>query len=220
MLAEYETAANRAIAAMQAQNPERGSVDHYVARKEAGRWVVAFGRFSEQRDRFLEVYEAAPNSNSADYSVKRIDPPREDKDFYYFAAKAIDLAHAEFKGLNVPYHAAVLPGPSDQMYVYFLPAPRPNGEYPLGGDIRYLVSHDGSTILDRHPMHKTIIQQGGALPPGAERAGGFHSHVLSDVPEDTDVFCVLMRKRRVPEFVVAGGHAYEIKTDGTIKVSH
>jgi hypothetical protein len=47
-------------------------------------------------------------------------------------------------------------------------------------------------------------------------AGGYHTHVLSDVPEDTDVMLVLTRQPRVPEIVGAGGYIFTIAVDGTI----
>jgi hypothetical protein len=42
--------------------------------------------------------------------------------------------------------------------------------------------------------------------------------VLSDGPEDTDVFQVMSRQPRVPEYVGAGGHVFKIEVDGTITV--
>ena len=47
---------------------------------------------------------------------------------------------------------------------------------------------------------------------------GYHSHVLSEVPEDTDVFLVLTRKPQVPEIVVAGAYMFTIDVDGKITV--
>jgi hypothetical protein len=42
---------------------------------------------------------------------------------------------------------------------------------------------------------------------------GYHTHVLSDVPEDTDVLLVLTR---VPEFVATSKYLYTISIDGNI----
>jgi hypothetical protein len=52
--------------------------------------------------------------------------------------------------------------------------------------------------------------------PVRKGVAGSHSHVLSDVPEDTDVFYVLTRKPSIPEFVGAGKRVFEIQVDGTI----
>ena len=47
---------------------------------------------------------------------------------------------------------------------------------------------------------------------------GYHSHVLSEVPEDTDVFLVLTRQPRVPEIVAAGPYMFTIDLNGKITV--
>jgi len=48
---------------------------------------------------------------------------------------------------------------------------------------------------------------------------GYHTHLLSDVPEDTDVMLVLTREPRVPEIVVAGAYVFTIDVSGNITVS-
>jgi hypothetical protein len=53
--------------------------------------------------------------------------------------------------------------------------------------------------------------------PGKKTAGGFHTHILTDTPEDTDVFHVLRRTTPVPEFVGTKSGTYVVNTDGTIK---
>jgi hypothetical protein len=48
-------------------------------------------------------------------------------------------------------------------------------------------------------------------------AAGYHIHVLSDVPEDSDVFLVLTRRPSVSEFIgVNGEMRYKIMEDGSI----
>jgi hypothetical protein len=102
--------------------------------------------------------------------------------------------------------------------VYFTPAATKVGVWPLGGDVRYLVSVDGTKILAKRQLHKSIIE---AEPPkdGEDKvvAGGIHTHVLSDTPEDTDVFYVLTRKPSVPEMVVTEHFVFEVEPDGSIK---
>jgi hypothetical protein len=41
--------------------------------------------------------------------------------------------------------------------------------------------------------------------------------VLSDVPEDSDVFCVLSRKPSMPEYVGSKTAVYVVNTDGSIQ---
>jgi hypothetical protein len=55
------------------------------------------------------------------------------------------------------------------------------------------------------------------VPPGQTLSAGFHVHVLSEVPEDSDVFYVLTRKPSMPEFIgVNKKLRYQIMGDGTI----
>jgi hypothetical protein len=191
-------------------------VTHYIAQKGDSGWVVAFGRYSDKGDQFLVVYEATQGANQ-EFTVTQQDPPREDTGFYFCAAKALDTAFGDFQGEKRPYVSAVLPAESNQMYVYILPAQTSAGVYPLGGDVRYLVSSDGSKIVEKRQLHKSILELGpGATPPKGEQIAGFHTHVLSDVPEDTDVAYVLTRRPSVPEFIGGKGTVYEVLEDGTI----
>jgi hypothetical protein len=57
-----------------------------------------------------------------------------------------------------------------------------------------------------------------ALDPKMHVVAGSHSHVLSDVPEDTDVFYVLNRRPLIPEYIAAGKHIFIVNTDGSIQV--
>ena len=216
MLAEYDVAAWHSSDAVLAMNPEKGSVARYVAKKADAGWVVAFGRFNDKHDGFLVVYEATQAANPQEFRVKKCDPPQEDTGFYYSAAKAIETALQDFRGAQRPYNVAMLPAESNQMYVYVVPAQATGGIYPLGGDVRYLMSPDGSTIVEKRHLHKTILEIRDSGKSGT-MAGGFHTHVLSDVPEDTDVFHVLRRKPPLPEYVATKKYRYLIQADGSIK---
>jgi len=92
------------------------------------------------------------------------------------------------------------------------------GIYPLGGDARYLTTPDGGTIVDKRQLHKGIIEVSpSSIPKGTTAAGGVHTHILSDVPEDTDVFHVLTRQPSQPEFIgTRNKKLYKISVDGTI----
>ena len=217
LLFECDQAAWHATDALQAMKPPTESLGRYIPSKSDAGWTVAFGYLNQTRDKFLVAYEATQGATLQDFSVKKIDPPRGDTSFDLFAARAIDTALHDFHGEKRPYNAAVLPAASDQLYVYILPAQTQDGVYPLGGDARYLISSDGNTILEKRQLHKGILENRGPIPQGTTVAGGFHTHVLSDVPEDTDVFFVLTRKPSVPEVIgTSNKKLYEIETDGTI----
>ncbi len=217
MLFECDQAAWHATDALQAMNPPQGSLGRYIPSKTDSRWTVAFGHLNETRDKFLVSYEAIEGATLQDFTVKKLDPPREDTAYDLSAARAIDTALHDFHGEKRPYNAAVLPAPSKQLYVYILPAQTQDGIYPLGGDVRYLVSPDGNAIIEKHQMHQGILEDRGSTPPGATVAAGVHTHVLSEVPEDSDIFYVLTRKPAVPEYIATKDKKlYTILTDGTI----
>jgi hypothetical protein len=83
----------------------------------------------------------------------------------------------------------------------------------LGGDVRYTVSTDGTHIVEKRQLHKTVLDT--QFKPGA--VAGVHSHALTDVPEDTDVLYVLNRKPSLPEYVGAGDRTFVIHPDGAIE---
>ncbi|HEX5875236.1 MAG TPA: hypothetical protein VFY60_11365 [Pyrinomonadaceae bacterium] len=212
-LAAYDVAAWHGTDAVLALKPEEGSVVRYIAKRTGDRWTVAFGRLNEARDKFLISYEAIQGSTPVEFKAAKLGPPREDTGFFLFAARAIDAALADFKGEARPYNVAVLPAPSDQLYVYVVPAQTKNGVYPLGGDARYLVSADGLKIVEKRQMHKAIIE----FATTDKIAAGFHTAVLDQIPEDTDVFHVLARKPSVPQWIGTRLFVYRIEPDGTIR---
>jgi hypothetical protein len=218
-LYEYDQAAWHATDAVQALHPPDKSVGRYLAFKSDQGWTVVFGHLNEQRDRFLIGYEATQGATLQEFTVKKVDPPREDAAFYLAAAKAFDTARHDFQAEKRPYNIAVLPAPSNQLYVYVVPAQTKNEIFPLGGDVRYVMTADGGAIVERRQLHKSIIEADPrSTPRGTTNAIGYHTHVLSDVPEDTDVFHVLARRPQRPELIVTQSKkVYEINVDGTIR---
>jgi hypothetical protein len=217
MLAEYDAASWHATDAVVALKPAQGVVRRYIARKGDAGWVVAFGRFNESKGAFLIVYEATQGSSLNEFSVKTYDPPQTDIGFFYTAAKGIELALENSHLEKRPYNTYVLPLDSGQFYVYVLPAQTVADVYPLGGDTRFLISSDGSKIIETRPLHKTILEVKHSAPAVKTPVAGFHTHVLTDTPEDTDVFHVLRQTHPLPEFVGTKSGNYVVETDGTIK---
>ncbi len=216
LLAEYDTAAWQATDAVKALLPQEGVVKRYIALKIEEDWAVVFGHLDEQKKRFLIYYEVTKSDSGQYTQVKIFDSPKEDTDFYRRAAKAIELALAKFnkgKERNRPYNVALLPFIEGKWLVYFYPAPIQGNVWPLGGDVRYLVSENGQRILGKRIMHKTILE---GLPED-NVVSGFHTAVMDDIPEDTDVLHVLARKPSIPEYISTRKYMYRIDVDGTIK---
>ncbi len=215
MLEEYDVASWHATDAVMALNPEKDSAQHYFARKSGNAWVVVFGHLNAAGDKFLILYEATQGSTSVEFKARKVDPPAEDTEFYLAAARSLDKALHDFQAEKRPYNAYVFPSESNQLYVYLLPAQTNDDIYPLGGDARYLFTADGNTMLEKRQMHKTILETKHSEASG-KTVAGFHTHVLSDIPEDSDVFHVLTQKPAIPEFVRCGKHTYTVLVDGTI----
>ena len=215
LLAEYDFAAWNATDAVMELKPAEGSFTRYIARKNGSTWVVAFGQFNEKHDKFLIAFEATQGKSPKEFSVKKFETPKEDTDFFLSAARAIETSIADFKGAARPYNIAVIPTAMDQFYIYVMPAQTQSGIFPLGGDARYLISKDGSKIFEKRQLHISIIEF--SLPPNSPKPeSGYHTAVLDDIPEDTDVFHVLSREPSVPELVVTKQYVFQIKSDGTI----
>jgi hypothetical protein len=218
MLYDYDQAAWHSSDAVMAANPAQGTIGRYIAQKTEAGWVVAYGRLNESRDAFLIAVLATQGKAPEEFSVKKFDPAQRDSGFYLAAAKGIETALHDFQGPNRPYNAAVLPASNNQLYVYLVPAQTEQGVYPLGTDVRYMISPDGGTIVEKRQLHKGLIINRGPVPPGTTVVGGSHSHVLSNVPEDTDVFYVLSRKPSMSEYIGTQIAVYAVNTDGTIKI--
>jgi len=222
MLAEYDAASWHSTDAVLALKSEMGKDGHYVARKVDAKWVVVYGRLNETRDKFLITYEATAAETPEQFNVKKYDPPQEDTAFYLSAARAIDTALAAFAGEKRPYNAAVLPAKSGQLYVYIYPARTVADVYPIGGDVRYLVSSDGSTLQETRRLHNAIIEYKDLTKSEKAKEGwktklGVHNHILDDVPEDTDVFFAMTRKPLVCEMIITWEYTYMVCPDGTIE---
>jgi hypothetical protein len=217
MLNEYDQAAWHASDAVQMANPKNVEGQRYIAKKENGKWYVAFGKLNEDHSKFAIHYEAEQQANPREFGVHEEPPERLDEGFFLFAARAIEVTMKDFGRASRPYNVAVLPAPNDQLYVYLYPAQTNARVYPLGGDVRYLISSDGTNILEKRQMHKTVIETG-PPPKGKKATGGYHTHVLSDVPEDTDVYHVLTQDPPMPEFVGTAHFVYQVQADGVILI--
>lgn len=216
LLYEYDQAAWHASDAVQMANPKNVEGQRYIAKKENGKWTVVFGKLNDDRTRFGISYEADEQATLRQFSVRQEPAKREDEGIFLYAARAIEIAMKDFGTTNRPYNVAVLPAPADQLFVYVYPAQTKARVYPLGGDVRYLVSPDGANVVEKRQMHKTIIET--ASKTGKKTVSGFHTHVLSDLPEDTDVFHVLTQDPPFSEMVMTAHFLYRVKTDGTIQI--
>lgn len=219
LLYEYDQAAWHATDAVIATNPPKDLLGRYIARKTEAGWVVVFGRLNETRDAFLIAVIATQGGSLRQFTVKQMEQPQADTSFYLSAARAIDTVRPGFQGAaGRTYNASVIPAANGQFYVYLEPGQTDaDGDYfPLGADVRFLVSADGKSVIETRQMHKSLIPKA-QIPPDAKVESGYHTHVLSEIPEDSDVFVVLSRRPPIPEYVGSRTAIYVVNTDGSIR---
>jgi hypothetical protein len=219
LLADYDRAAWFATDAVLALRPDQNLVRGYLARHRAdGLWEVVFGRLDAAGNEFLVAYRAVQRgTGDTSYLATALSPRESDGDWYARAARALDVARAAFGAAKRPYNAMVVPaGDAGDLFVYLVPAPTRPGTFPLGADVRYRVSRDGRTLIDQRRLHNTVLEYPHAARPGAQLVAGTHTAVLDDRPEDTDVFHVLTREPKLPEYVVSKSYFFKIDVDGRI----
>jgi hypothetical protein len=212
----YDQAAWHGTDAFIELHPDTNGLTHYICMKTTAGWEVVFPKWNEMHDRLLVAYEAKQAGRSEDYKAVRYDPPREGPDDLVAKERALELAIGDFGKVNRPYNTAILPAEDGNLYVYLYPAQSKSDVWPLGGDVRYTISADGKQIVKKLQLHKSILDF--QFDPKLKVVSGFHSHVLSDVPEDTDVLYVLTRRPSIPEYIGTAKHMFAISVDGSIQV--
>jgi hypothetical protein len=217
LLYEYDQAAWHGTDAFFELKPDTLGLGHYVCIKQDNGWSVLFGSWNEAHTKFLIRYQADELNHTGKFTAKKYDLPKEAPASVAAMERAIDLVLTDFHGENRSYNLSVLPTPENNFYVYVYPAQVNDSIWPLGGDVRYIISTDGSKIMEKRQLHKTIIEV--EFDPSKSNVFGYHTHVLSDVPEDTDVLCVLSRKPLLPEIISAGkNRVFSVETDGSIRI--
>ena len=113
------------------------------------------------------------------------------------------------------YTAAAIPNESGEWFVYLTPSADAANVWPLGDDVRYRISGDGLRVLETRRMHAGMVDASRSTSTDGTRLltskGGKSLHEL---PEDSDVFHVLMGRPVVPEIVVTPHHQFVIGLDG------
>ncbi|HEV2643657.1 MAG TPA: hypothetical protein VGT98_13155, partial [Candidatus Elarobacter sp.] len=192
----------------------------YVVRPVSdGTWEAVFGRLNAATGAFLIDYIVRQrHANPTQLDVEAFATPYPDTGFVLRAARAITAATRDFGPQQRPYNASILEQPDGGLFVYLMPAQLRQDVFPLGGDVRYHFSPDGRQLLAKRRLHNAILEFSASIAGGNTLQAGTHRAVLDDIPEDTDVFHVLVRKPRVPEYVVTDEFLYGISPDGHIRL--
>jgi hypothetical protein len=224
LLAQYDFVAWYTTDSVMARRPAAGAIETYVAHREpSGRWAIAFGRMNGARDTLWIAYEARQReANPESFDVTAFPTPRADTGYYLRAARAVEVAKSDFVPMQHSYNAAVLERAGGGLWVYFIPAQTRLDVFPLGADVRYQMSADGRSIIVKRPLHRAVIEFSGARAAnggaGNRLTAATHTAILDDIPEDTDVFHVLVRRPQVPEYIVTDAFVYSISVDGNIRL--
>jgi hypothetical protein len=145
-----------------------------------------------------------------------MDPAKPDNGPFAALARAQVAARDDFARASHPasnYNIASLAQPDGTIYVYLYPGQTTNAVFVFGADWRYTYSSDGRTLIERRELHRALMR----TSPSDNAVAGTLTEFLSDIPVETDVFWVLLRRPAMPEFVGAGGWIFEIATDGSIR---
>jgi hypothetical protein len=189
-----------------ALEPDQSLMARYIAVKTDAGWVVRFGKV--EGGAFKVAYEARPGVGI--YQAEALSPTRPETGFTLAAARAIDRTAGVLRGSR-PYNAAALPA-ADGIYVYAYPAPLRGEEFPLGADFRWLVSPDGTRVLEQRRMHIEVISAADRPPNARFRS---HTHLLREEVEDTDSMHAI--QTRFPQrILMPSGAVATVDPDGNI----
>jgi hypothetical protein len=218
-LYEYDQAAWHATDAVRALHPPDQLVGRYLALKSDNGWTVVFGHLYVRRDRFLIGYEASEGATLQEFTVINSIPLRKTQLSTLRLPRPSTLRGTTFK---VKSGHTTLPFSLPIESALCLRDPSPDEDWDLPTWRRCPLSHNGgrqgycgemSTPQRDSRGSAEFHTEGCSIP-----AGGIHTHILSDVPEDTDVFHVLTRQPPRPEFIgTPNKKFYEISVDGTIR---
>lgn len=191
----------------------------YVVIKSGADWVVHFGNLSAARDTFYTFYVARKMPGDSAFVVERTPSAAPDVADLLHRTRALATARGAFGPVKRPYNHSEIPAENGEWLVYLYPAQTVTTRWPLGGDERLRISADGGRILERHRMHNATIETPVGSHPdsaGRESTTYFHTAVLDDRPEDSDVLAVLSRNPRGPEVVLTENYVYIVDIDGSI----
>lgn len=216
-LFEYEKVSIVGTDALLAKiKPPPDKFDYYVAARSSDGWRLYFGKLNTSKSEFAIWYEV--NLTGGAPQVSLYDQPKVDTGGICARARAVAVCLPLSRRTGATMNYAVLPESADKYFVYVYPGTNKPGTYLLGGDVRYLVSGTDGKILVTKQLHRGVTEYPSQdLPKGSEPVSGMHSAIMDDVPEDTDVLHVLLRRPQLPEYVLTEHWLYQVNEDGSIR---
>ena len=216
-IANYERAAIRATDLMLAHHPDKSKLGIYVAVNQNNKWTVYFGKLVDKGLEAEYVYSCP------DGQFDQMKPDENDKNIsteaFYFA-KAVSLARDSIaQEMTFPrYNTNVFREQDGKITVYFIPGNKELDTVILGGDFKVSVSNDASKILNKTKLHANSLTFSLKAEKDRPTAAAFHTHVLSELPTETDVALILLYPVLAPHYVTAQTWMSKINADGQITV--
>lgn len=197
-LAEYDAVIWQASDSLAKLKPNKDKIKQYVAKKINGQWQVAFGEL--KNDSFSIYAQAYQDKKNVDHFEVKIKDGLDGTEFLN-EARAFETAYQAFIKTNKidrQYNVLMIPAPKDQIYVYLVPAALKKDIYPLGGDSRFLIDTSGKKIIKEIKLHRGILE---VSSKNKKFTRSFS--IIHNMPVDTDVYHVIIRKPRIPHLILA-----------------
>ncbi|MFQ5890162.1 MAG: hypothetical protein ACE5JR_08930 [Gemmatimonadota bacterium] len=211
-IAEYDNAVHQATEALLAARPEQHRISLYVARQQDARWHVFFGSINIVSSEFTTAYEVTQEEPDGDrYVVSRLTGREPADPELSRAATALVTALGAFEPKWERYQTYVWRDFRGRWVTYFLPGPTAEGQWPIGADMRVLVSFDGQRILEATTFHADLT----VVEPSREAAiATHHRHLAGENPAPTDFAYVLITPQLAPMALVASDYTCTVTRQG------
>lgn len=210
-IADYERAVIKAKDLLLARNPDKKKAKIYIAINDDEGWTVYFGEILRDKNQFkvastyscpsrsFEKMEAGQNIKFKSKTILQL-------------AKAVKLTLQSIKAEFSEYNVKVFREKNGLITVYLTPKNENPNVILIGGDVKLSVSSDGTEILRTTMLHKSVLE----IPFPGEDSRTFHTHVLSDLPTETDVALILLNPQFAPHLIIGQKWMSEIDANGKI----
>ena len=219
-IANYERVIIKATDLLLASRPDRSKLEVYIAVKDSIRWFIYFGRISENGDSF-ETYCSYSCPHGLLEKMREVEDEKVVSTDVLQLAKAVKLTRdsAISQSAKVPaYNTNVFREDDGSITVYLTPGTENPEVILLGGDYKVSISADGSRILNIIQLHNGILEFPLNAEDGMGLAGAYHTHVLNNLPTETDVAFILLNPQLAPHYIMGQNWMSRIDADGTITI--
>jgi len=216
-IAQYERVAVKATDLLLELKPDQSKLGVYIADKIGGAWKVYFGRVSGEGAGFEAAYVFSCPENSLK-KMKTIPVTKIPVEIIQRAqAVSAALKALEFDVRGGAYNTSVFREEDGMLTVYVVPGNKNPDVALLGGDFKVFVSPDGSQVVKKVPLHRAILEIPIA-PKEGKPAGSFHTHILDDIPTETDVAQVILYPSLAPHSILGREWFSQIDKNGKITI--